>query len=144
MIFALNFPNQKFYLIPFPFPVPAWLLGCFIIGMDAFGVAGVGSERIAYTAHLGGALFGLAYYFSGIRLTGGSNASGYSAGGGWKLPSFGKKKLKIFDPEKRDADLDRRADAVLEKMHREGADSLTAKERKVLDAYSRRVRDKQK
>ena len=156
VIYALNFPNQKFYIIPFPFPIQAWLLGIIIVGMDALGTIGVNANpeadtaRIAYTAHLGGALFGLIYYMSKIRLTGGTNHQGYgSVGNSWKmpsLPSFGKakSKLKVFDPERRDADLDRRADAILEKMHQQGADSLTAKERKILDEYSRRVRARQR
>ena len=155
VIFALNFPRQKFYIIPFPFPIQAWLLGIIMVGMDALGTLGVsanpmaGTARIAYTAHLGGALFGLLYFLSQIRLTGGANQSGYgSIAESWKFPKFpnlgkAKSKLKVFDPERSDADLDRRADAILEKMHRDGADSLTARERKILDEYSRRVRERQ-
>ena len=167
VIFALSFRHQKLRLIFPPVALPAWLLGAIIVGMDAFGAMGVtGGGNIAYTAHLGGALFGAIYFFSRIRLTGGSQQGGYSqsygnqhgggyqesygnsgsSGGGWKmpkiLPSIKKAKLKVYDPEKRAAELDKRADAILEKMHKQGADSLTAKERKILDDYSRRVREK--
>ena len=167
-IFALSFPHQKIRLLFPPIALPAWLLGALIIGFDALGSVGAtGSDNVAYTAHLGGALFGAIYFFSRIRLTGGSNRSGYAqssvggqggygsnadawkgglGGGGWKLPkimpSIKKAKLKVYDPEKRAAELDQRADAILEKMHKQGADSLTAKERKILDDYSRRVREK--
>ncbi len=168
VIFALSFPHQKLRLIFPPIAMPAWLLGAMIVGFDALGAIGAtGKSNVAYTAHLGGALFGAIYFFSRIRLTGGSNRSGYaqspvggqggygsnadawkggSGGGGWKLPkimpSIKKAKLKVYDPEKRAAELDQRADAILEKMHKQGADSLTAKERKILDDYSRRVREK--
>ena len=168
VIFALSFPHQKLRLIFPPIAMPAWLLGALIVGMDALGAVGAaGRSNVAYTAHLGGALFGAIYFFSRIRLTGGSNQTGYAqssfggqggygtnpdawkkggSGGGWKLPkimpSLKKAKLKVYDPEKRAAELDQRADAILEKMHKQGADSLTAKERKILDDYSRRVREK--
>ena len=156
VIFALSFPHQKIRLLFPPVALPAWLLGALIVGYDAFGSI-TSAGTVAYTAHLGGALFGAIYFFSRIRLTGGSQHGGYSqsssygnqygggyqesygnsgsSGGGWKmpkiLPSLKKAKLKVYDPEKRAAELDKRADAILEKMHKQGADSLTAKERKL-------------
>ena len=40
--------------------------------------------------------------------------------------------------------LDAQADRVLEKLHREGERSLTAHERRVLEQYSRRMRERRR
>ena len=50
-------------------------------------------------------------------------------------------KLKIHDPDAKDEKLKSQADAILEKIHREGESSLTRKERKILDRYSAKIRD---
>lgn len=154
VLFALNFPNRKIMLMFFPIALPAWVLGMFIVGSDIFGAMGMRGDKIAFVAHLGGAALGALYYFAGFRLTGGTQYSdggyGSSDGGygsrsaGWKMPSFkmpslkSKPKLKVHSP--RDEALDQKADKILEKMSREGAESITGAERKVLDEYSRRVR----
>jgi hypothetical protein len=46
------------------------------------------------------------------------------------------------DPTSRYRELDAKADAVLAKLHREGEASLSAKERKILEDYSRRMQQK--
>ncbi len=148
VLYVISFPHQKFLVFPIPFPVPAWSLGILIVGMDALGTLGIHSSqlvnpdgppmRIAYTAHIGGAIFGFLYYQFGIHLTGRSSSSG------WKMPSLSKTRLQIHNPDRRTAELDRQADTILEKVHRQGAESLTAKERKLLDEYSRRMRQKQR
>jgi hypothetical protein len=50
--------------------------------------------------------------------------------------------LKLHDPETYYHDLDSEADALLAKIHRLGEDSLTHEERKKLEDYSRRMRQK--
>jgi hypothetical protein len=55
--------------------------------------------------------------------------------------------LKIHQPEDGQAEsgidpkMQAEADRILEKIHREGQDSLSAKERKLLEKYSRAVRE---
>jgi hypothetical protein len=51
-------------------------------------------------------------------------------------------KLRIHDPAVRYRELDEEADAVLAKVYREGEASLSAKERKILEDYSRRMQQK--
>jgi hypothetical protein len=80
---------------------------------------------------------GFLYYRSGVCL------SDFFRGG-ISLPRFGKPKLRIHrqgTPTK-SWQLDRRADEILAKVHKHGADSITEEERKILDDYSRRLRQK--
>jgi len=46
------------------------------------------------------------------------------------------------DVEDRYEVLDKQADQVLQKLHREGQESLTSKERRILEDYSRRMKQK--
>jgi hypothetical protein len=55
---------------------------------------------------------------------------------------FRRPKLKIHAPEPTYDNLDAEADRVLEKLHQEGEASLTPRERRVLEDYSRRMRQK--
>lgn len=140
VVFVLNFPHQKLYIIPFPFAVPAWIIGLLLVGGDLLGaLGGAHGSNVAYIAHLAGAAIGLLYHQSRIRL------EEYLPSGNWftnwKLPKLRRPRLKIHQPP-RSPDLDRRADAILEKVHRYGADSISDEERKILDEYSRRMRQK--
>ncbi len=135
ILFVMNYPHQKLYLIPFPVAIPAWVLGILFVGGDLYGtLRNSPSSNVAYVVHLAGAAFGLAYFQFGIRLD-------RFLPGGWKLPRLGRPKLQIHRPAS-SADLDRRADEILEKVHRHGADSITNEERKILDEYSRKMRQK--
>lgn len=136
VLFVLNFPHRKFILLPIPFQVPAWLLGIIIIGMDVIGAAGYRDANVAYVAHLAGAAGAFLYYRAGIRLT------QFSPSFKFRSPFSSRPKLKVHNPKSRHAKLDRRADEILQKVHEHGADSITAEERKILDDYSRRMRQK--
>lgn len=134
VLFAMNFPKQKFILFPIPIPMPAWILGILLVLMDVRGAMSSPGAQVAYTAHLGGAAFAALYQLSGIRLTDWSQ--------GWRMPKVVKPRIRIYDQPVAYEDLDRRADAILQKVHREGADSITTEERSILDDYSRRMRRK--
>jgi hypothetical protein len=58
---------------------------------------------------------------------------------GWIKP---KPPLKVHDPEHYYEDLDAEADRLLDKVAREGLSSLTDPERRTLEDYSRRTRQK--
>ena len=74
VVFACLFPNTTL-LLNFFIPIKAWLAVLIFIGIDVFGAMGVTSidqvfdpaNRIGHAAHLGGAAFGLIYYFSQLR-----------------------------------------------------------------------------
>ena len=137
LLFALNFPQRKFFMLFFPFPVPAWALAVFMIGADVMGASGVREGNIAFTAHLAGAAAAAGYFFSGIRL------DSFLHFGGGKGPRMSKRRsLKVFSPGTTTEDLDREADRILAKLNASGGESLTPKERKTLEAYSKRMKQK--
>lgn len=132
ILFVLNYPKQKLLLMGI-IPMPAWVLGLFMVGIDLFNSLGGSDSRIAFEAHLAGALFAALYFygrwsFDWIRL--GKMGNRFA----------GKPNLKVHSPDEGDPDLAREADAILDKLHREGESSLTRKERKTLEKFSRNVR----
>lgn len=136
VLYVLHFPHRKFLMIPIPFQIPAWGLCIFIIGMDVMGAVGYRDASVAYVAHLAGAASAFLYYRSGIRLT------QFSPSFKFRSPFSSRPKLKVHDPKSRQAKLERQADEILQKVHDHGADSITAAERKILDDYSRHMRQK--
>jgi membrane associated rhomboid family serine protease len=137
VLFALNFPQRKFLLLFVPFAVPAWALAVLFIGGDIWGAAGMREGNVAFSAHLAGAAAALCYYFSNLRLDQWLNF------GSGRSPRITKRKnLKVFSPSSTTEDLDRQADKILAKLNASGVESLSAKERKILDAYSRRMKQK--
>ncbi len=132
VLFALHFPQRKLMLMFLPFVFPAWMFGVFVVGMDMLGAMGLRSGNVAFVVHLAGAGLAVGYFYSGIRLSNGFSSISI------RRPRFGPK-LRVHRPSQ---SLDLRADKILEKISREGADSLTAVERKVLEDYSRRVRNR--
>jgi membrane associated rhomboid family serine protease len=142
MLFALNFPKRTVLLFFF-IPMPAWVLGVLVVLMNVFGAHSSTAlpgdvSRVAYDVHLVGAAFGFMYHQLGVNF-------GRLVTGGISFRSFlPKPRVRIHDPggEGRYHDLDEKADRVLDKLHREGEGSLTAKERRVLEDYSRRMRQR--
>ena len=57
MGFAMMFPNEKFFIIPIPFPIKAKYLVVIYLAFDIFGGI-AGGDGIAHFAHAGGAIFG--------------------------------------------------------------------------------------
>ena len=129
VLYALNFPNRTLLLF-FVIPVPAWLLGCGIVVYDILGAMGkAGPSNVAYVMHIAGAAFGFLYFQQRWRL---SNIS---------LPKFkSRPKLRVHDPEATDKELSDEVDRILEKIHNQGEDSLTRKERKTLESASRKLK----
>lgn len=146
LLFVYNFPHRTILLM-FVFPVPAWVLGVLIIAGNATGVLGMsGDARTAFDVHLVGAAFATAYFFGGWNLTRWSWGLGRRPGGGSRRgwPRWRKKSaLRLHDPQDEQPDREEaEADRILAKVSREGLDSITSKERRKLEAYSRRVRQR--
>ncbi|HUG70610.1 MAG TPA: rhomboid family intramembrane serine protease [Pirellulaceae bacterium] len=145
MLFVFNFPKQTLLLF-MVIPVPAWLVGVLLIGMNLLGAGGfeiampgdgdrVG--RVAYDVHLVGVVFALAYFKFKWNL--GRLIPHRLSSIPTSLKS--KPKLRVHDPDQ-SADIDAEGDALLEKVKQQGIDSLTARERKILEDYSRRMQQK--
>ncbi len=141
LLFALNFPRRTILFMMF-IPMPAWVLGVILIFFNLLGIHAdtTGAVRIAYDVHLTGALYAWIFFKSGWAFGGWGN-------GGWtpklKWPRR-RPRLKVHDPDTRHQILDEQADAVLEKLHREGQESLTTRERRILEEYSRRMQQKRR
>ena len=145
VLFACYYPHQKLLLM-FVLPVKAWVVAVMFIAMDLAGAIGLlqGVEsysNVAFTVHLAGAFFALAYFFRGWSL----RRLDFDAI--TDLPARFRQRsrrmnLKLHDPDKklqREAD---DADRILAKIHELGESSLTSSERKTLERYSRRQREK--
>jgi len=143
ILFCLLNPRATLLLF-FAIPIPAWLFGVFLVATDLFGSNQPGSGvRVAYDVHLTGAVFALAYWYfrwNFGRLPGlAALARLFSSQPRWIKPG---PSLKVHDPEEYYGSLDAEADRLLEKVNREGLSSLTDQERRILEDYSRRTRQK--
>ena len=136
LLFIFLYPRVTI-LFMFFIPMPAWVLGVFIVGSDMFGAIGR-SGNVAFTAHLGGFLFAYLYYKSGIRLM------NYLPTGK-KMPSFKRRpKLKVHRPENQEDKKKLRLDQLLEKIAASGQDSLSSSERRELQKLSKYYKDKRR
>lgn len=141
LMFVYCFPKRTILLF-FVLPVPAWVLGVLMIAGDALGFIGHSrsQQNIAFDVHLVGILFASGYYWMGWNL--GRWTPGRLGGsGGWPKLRRGPR-LRVHDPEPKMQRQDDEADRILEKVSREGIDSLTNRERRILEDYSRRMRQR--
>jgi membrane associated rhomboid family serine protease len=142
ILFCLLYPRATILLIVFP--LPAWLVGILIVVQN---ILGTGASNVAFDVHLFGAAFALAYWYFGWnfgRLPGMAEIGRlFAAPQRWFQ---GSPNLRLHDPEPEQEyeDLDAEGDRILAKLHREGEGSLTTKERRVLEDYSRRMRQKRR
>ncbi|MFO7906666.1 MAG: rhomboid family intramembrane serine protease [Planctomycetota bacterium] len=139
IIFVLYYPKQTVYLWGL-IAMPAWVIGAVLIGINLFqGIAGTAGNT-AWQAHLGGAAFAFLYLHFGWSFNRLLSSRGWS---NWKFPRRGPK-LRVHNPDDDLGDLAAEADRILDKVHRQGEQSLTGRERKTLEKYSRRVRDQRR
>jgi membrane associated rhomboid family serine protease len=133
MLFVFNFPQQRVLLMVFP--VPAWVLGVFLVLSN---IATQPSTGIAYDVHLVGILCAAAYFFYGLNFQWLGNLSAT-----WRktVRQVTGPKLRIHKESGAASDAEE-ADRILAKIHETGQDSLTPKEKKFLERYSRTVRAK--
>lgn len=69
LLFALMFPEEKILLLGI-IPMPALTAAVLFVGLDLWGLLAQtkgGTLPIGHGAHLGGAIYGLIYYFVSIR-----------------------------------------------------------------------------
>jgi len=138
LLFVFHYPKRTILLM-FVLPVPAWVMGVLIIGGDLMQMWSE-QRTVAFDVHLAGAAFAIAYYRFGWNLSGwlrGLRGIGGSVGQ-WSP----KPRLKVHEPDADEIEEDEEADRLLIKVRDQGMSSLTAKERRVLEAYSRRMRQK--
>ena len=136
MLFILNFPRRTLMLFPLPIPIPAWVVGVGYLAINVFGAAGgAGDSNVAFTAHLGGALYAFIFFrtrWSLLRIV----------PGGLKAKLRRGPRLRVHSPQDRDEQSNQKVDEILKKIQQHGQESLTRKERRVLEEASRRYQDR--
>jgi membrane associated rhomboid family serine protease len=138
VLFVLHYPRVKVLLF-FVLPVPAWVAALIWVVYDSVGTfRPIGN--VAHSAHLAGMAF--AYLYFRYKWNLGKLMP-------WRFSLASVKpgpRLRVHDPEREDRydKLDAEADRLLEKVSRDGVDSLTASERRKLEAYSRRMQQKRR
>lgn len=127
MLFVLNYP-KTIISIWGVLPVQAWIVGVLMIVFNIIG----GRRDVAYEVHLAGIAFAVAYFFSGFRFQ--------PLIAGWQNQAARRKETRLRIHKESVMAEDEEADRILDKIHRQGQDSLTRSERKFMEKYSRRVR----
>lgn len=146
LAFGMIFPNERLFIIPFPFPIKAkWLVVGYIAIELFYALSGPG-DGVAHTAHLGGMLFGFIMIRYWQKHPGGSGNFGRSRG-----QEFFDNMKRRFDERQhtRWSDKSRQSqdtptsekpkrhnqeeiDVILDKIRKSGYDSLTKEEKKKL------------
>ena len=155
LAFGMTFPNERLFIIPFPFPIKAKWFVLFYVAIEFFSALGSSGDGVAHTAHLGGMLFG----FLMIRYWNRHPSSGFDRGRGQQF--FENLKRNFEQRQKQrgnnmhaerggskedDREFNARKhqnqeeiDAILDKIRKSGYDSLTKEEKKKLfDASNQR------
>lgn len=148
MLFVFHFPHQR-VLFMMLFPIPAWVLGALLVLSDLSGATGATAgegQSIAFDVHLAGAV--LAFIYFRFRLNFGRLLPWRNGAAPWPLRR--PPRLRVHrggseyerDMESQYQALDEEADRILAKLHDKGDGSLSEQERRILEDYSRRMRQK--
>ena len=125
--FVFMAPNAKLLFFGI-IPTPAWVVGALFLFMNlstAFRVS-----NVAWQAHLVGGAFGMLYYKLGWNFS------------RFEMPDMKRSKVKIHRPDGESVNdkLQKEADRILEKISQQGESSLTRRELKTLNKYSKSIR----
>ena len=152
LAFGMIFPNERLFIIPFPFPIKAkWLVAGYIVIELISAMSGPG-DGVAHMAHLGGMLFGFLLIRYWQKHPDSSQRFGRSRG-----QEFFESMKRRYDQRQRNQhntrmqaeEMQRRretdqeynarqrqnqeeVDAILDKIRKSGYDSLTKEEKKKL------------
>jgi rhomboid family protein len=139
---ACHFPHLTILLF-FIVPVPIWIVAGMYVIQNTFGLVG-GARGVAFSVHLGGALFAALYYKSQTRIL-----ALLPSLRSWKLRlPRSRPPLRVYRGQEElpepvavpagplgqepDEHLEAKLDAVLEKVARSGQASLTESEKQIL------------
>ena len=147
LAFGMIFPNERLFIIPFPFPIKAkWLIVGYI-AIELFSAMSGPGDGVAHMAHLGGMLFG----FLLIRYWRNHPDSSQRFGRSYGQEFFDNMRRKYEERQhhmhaeetntKRETDEEynmrqrqnqEEIDAILDKIRKSGYDSLTKEEKQKL------------
>ncbi len=122
--YAVMFP-ESIILLFFIFPMKMKHAAIVLAGINLLGALSSPGSGVAYIAHLGGGVFGYLYLKSEWlqRQMSGFNLSNLK-------DSFARK--RAFKKQNEINELNRQVDMILDKISKHGMDSITPKERKIL------------
>ena len=157
LAFGMTFPNERLFIIPFPFPIKAKWFVLGYVAIEFFSALGSSGDGVAHTAHLGGMLFG----FLMIRYWNKHPNSSFDRSRGQQFfenlkHSFDQRQhtqqrnnpnMRAEQGGTKEADMEYNArkkanqeeiDAILDKIRKSGYDSLTKEEKQKLFEASKR------
>lgn len=153
LAFGMTFPNERMFIIPFPFPIKAkWLIGGYIV-IEVWSALNTLGDGIAHMAHLGGMLFGfllIRYWRKHPNIE--QRFNGQNGFFQQMKKQYENKRRNTFhyqpstetprweEHKEKEEDSARQAeiDAILDKIRKSGYDSLTKEEKKKLFEQSNR------
>ncbi len=139
MLFVFNYPKNTILLFGIV-PMPAWALGLVIVLMNLLFLPN-SQDRVAYDVHLAGIAFAAMYFYGNWNFNFLENL--FSRFRFARRKTFGPR-LKTYNGDDDSADKDAiEADRILEKIQQSGMDSLSSRERKFMERYSKKVRERQ-
>lgn len=154
LAFGMIFPNERLFIIPFPFPIKAKWLVVGYIAIELFSAMSGPGDGVAHMAHLGGMLFGFLLIRYWQKHPDSSQSFGRSRGQEFfenmkrrydQRQQNSRMKAEHTDP-RRESDEEYNArkrqnqeeiDAILDKIRKSGYDSLTKEEKQKLFDQSR-------
>ncbi|MBQ4386739.1 MAG: rhomboid family intramembrane serine protease [Prevotella sp.] len=154
LAFGMIFPNERLFIIPFPFPIKAKWLVVGYIAIELFSAMSAPGDGVAHMAHLGGMLFGFLLIRYWQKHPDSSQRFGRSRGQEFfdnmkrkydQRQQHSHMKAEHTDP-RRETDEEYNArkhrnqeeiDAILDKIRKSGYDSLTKEEKQKLFEQSR-------
>jgi membrane associated rhomboid family serine protease len=155
LAFGMIFPNERLFIIPFPFPIKAkWLIVGYI-AIELFSAMSGPGDGVAHMAHLGGMLFGFLLIRYWQKHPDSSSSFGRSRGqeffDNMKRRYEARQNQQHMKAEhttdaRRESDEEynvrqrknqEEIDAILDKIRKSGYDSLTKEEKKKLFDQSR-------
>jgi membrane associated rhomboid family serine protease len=159
LAFGMTFPNERLFIIPFPFPIKAKWFVLGYVAIEFFSALASSGDGVAHTAHLGGMLFG----YLMIRYWNRHPDASFDRGRGQQFfenlkRNFEQRQQQSGRPTNpnmhaerggsKEDDMNYNArkkqnqeeiDAILDKIRKSGYDSLTKEEKKKLfDASNQR------
>lgn len=135
LAFGMTWPENRIIIFPIPIPIKAKWFVCLYAAIELVSALATSGDGVAHVAHLGGMLFGYLL----IRHWKGGGQFGMN----WnlKMPNFTKPKDKNNAHDERNKDWtynrdkmtrEEMIDKILDKVRRNGYDSLTAEEKRIL------------
>lgn len=136
LAFGMTWPESRIFIFPIPVPIKAKWFVCIYAAIELFSAMATSGDGVAHIAHLGGMLFG--YLIIRHWQGGGQFGMRFHMP---EMPNFAKKKDRNQATDERNKDWEYNKqqmtreeiiDKILDKVRRNGYESLSAEEKRIL------------